>query len=62
VARGETTDESDVDILIDYTDSDIVTLLDFNRINDEFEEVINRKIDLISTFALFNNPSKVESR
>ncbi|MDR1871027.1 MAG: nucleotidyltransferase domain-containing protein [Deltaproteobacteria bacterium] len=59
-ARGEATEASDVDFLIDYTDSTIVTLLDFNRIDNEFEEVINRKIDLISTNAVFNRQSVVD--
>jgi predicted nucleotidyltransferase len=53
-ARGEATEESDVDILIDYTDSKVVSLFDMIRLNDEIKDVINKQIDLISTDGLYN--------
>jgi predicted nucleotidyltransferase len=39
-ARGEATEESDVDFLMDDTDSAKHTLYDFNRINKELKEAI----------------------
>jgi predicted nucleotidyltransferase len=48
-ARGEATEESDVDILIDYTDSEIIGLFDMVRLNNQLESTINKKVDLIST-------------
>jgi predicted nucleotidyltransferase len=59
-ARGEATNKSDVDLLMDKTDSTIVSLLDFNRINRELEEAINLKVDLISSNALFNHLALVD--
>jgi predicted nucleotidyltransferase len=60
-ARGEATEKSDVDILMDYTDSKIHGLWDFNRIEREFEEALKTKIDLITTFQLFFPRNKVQS-
>ncbi|MDR1872699.1 MAG: nucleotidyltransferase domain-containing protein [Deltaproteobacteria bacterium] len=52
-ARGAATEESDVDILIDKTDSILVNLYDFYRINVELDELLKIKVDLISTEALY---------
>jgi predicted nucleotidyltransferase len=53
-ARGESTEDSDVDFLMDYTDSVIVNFYDFVRIADELELILSRDVDLISTSALFS--------
>jgi predicted nucleotidyltransferase len=60
-ARGEATDESDVDFLMDYTGSTIFSFYDFIDISDEFEEKFNKKIDLISTETL-NAPTTKQNR
>jgi predicted nucleotidyltransferase len=52
-ARGEATEESDVDLLMDDSDSTIIGLLDLSRINRELEESIKLKVDLISTGGLY---------
>ncbi|MDR1871438.1 MAG: nucleotidyltransferase domain-containing protein [Deltaproteobacteria bacterium] len=52
-ARGEATEESDVDILMDDPDFNIFTLLDLYQLNDELENKFNKRVDLISTDALF---------
>jgi predicted nucleotidyltransferase len=54
VARGEATEESDVDLLMDYTDSTIVNLFDLYDINKDLSEMIKLNVDLISTDGLFN--------
>ncbi|MDR1872945.1 MAG: nucleotidyltransferase domain-containing protein [Deltaproteobacteria bacterium] len=53
-ARGEATDKSDIDIIIDYTESKIHTFIDFAAIGNDFEEVTNKSVDLISTNSLFS--------
>jgi predicted nucleotidyltransferase len=53
-ARGEAIEESDVDILIDYTDSNVVNLFDIIRLNDEIKDIIKKQIDLVSTDGLYN--------
>jgi predicted nucleotidyltransferase len=53
-ARGEATEESDVDFLMDETDSSIVNIFDLYDINTELAEVMKTKIDLISTYGLFS--------
>ncbi|MDR0675709.1 MAG: nucleotidyltransferase domain-containing protein [Elusimicrobiota bacterium] len=53
-ARGEATEDSDIDFLMDYTDSTIESLYDFIGLNDELEDLLKKDIDLISTEALFH--------
>jgi predicted nucleotidyltransferase len=53
-ARGEATEESDVDFLMDYTDSIIKDLYDLASISDELALILSRDVDLISTDALFS--------
>jgi predicted nucleotidyltransferase len=53
-ARGEATDESDVDILIDYTDSNIKGLFALNGLFEQFEDAIKKEVDLVSTEGLYN--------
>jgi predicted nucleotidyltransferase len=53
-ARGEATDESDIDFLMDYTGATIINFYDFVDIADELEQMFKRKVDLISTDALYS--------
>jgi predicted nucleotidyltransferase len=53
-ARSQATEDSDVDFLLDYTDSILVSLLNFNHLDRELHEVLKKDIDLISTKALYN--------
>ena len=46
VARGENTENSDIDIL--YRLKDTVGLLNLVRIKDSLEEKLNKKVDLVS--------------
>jgi|SRR3989344_3375395 len=50
-ARGEDKEGSDVDILIKRGDQTI-SLLDFVGIKDELEEILNKKVDLVSEAAV----------
>ena len=45
VARGDATDKSDIDILIELRDD--IDLLEFIGIKQELEEVLGRKVDLL---------------
>jgi predicted nucleotidyltransferase len=53
-ARGEATEKSDIDFLMDYTGSNISNLYDYSEVFDSLEQAINKKIDLISTVGLFD--------
>ena len=46
VARGEATDESDVDILVDLPEGS--SLLDLAGLKIDIEEVLNRSVDILS--------------
>ena len=46
MARGETTDESDVDILVEIADENM-SMLDFIRLKMKIEEAIGKKVDLV---------------
>ena len=50
VARGEARDESDVDILVDF--SAPVTLFEFLRLQRHLESVLGRRVDLVTRDAL----------
>lgn len=58
-ARGEERPDSDIDLLVDYTDSDKLSLLDVSRISTGLEDIVHRKIDLIENGFLlpFAQPS-----
>ena len=49
VSRGETTSDSDIDILIDYEGS---MGLEFIDLAEELELILNNKVDLVSKQAL----------
>lgn len=46
VARGEANDDSDVDILVKIFKP--VSLLKFFKLNDELEDALGRKVDLVT--------------
>jgi predicted nucleotidyltransferase len=52
-ARGEATEESDVDFLMDNSDSIALDLCGFIGIANEFEKITNKKVDLITIKALY---------
>jgi predicted nucleotidyltransferase len=53
-ARGDATEESDVDFLMDYTDSKILNLFDINHLDRNLKETFNKEVDLISIDALYS--------
>jgi predicted nucleotidyltransferase len=52
-ARGEATEESDIDFLMDYTNSIAMTFRGFMGISEELKLTFSKKIDLISTSSLY---------
>ena len=46
-SRGEETPDSDVDLLVTYTDSDSVSLMDISRMMVHLGKRINRRVDLV---------------
>jgi predicted nucleotidyltransferase len=52
-ARGEATDESDLDFLIDDSDSKAKTFIGFMDISEELKLTCNKEIDLITTTSLY---------
>ncbi len=46
--RGEEKPESDVDILVEFKDRENKTLLDLVGLELELEEVLNRKVDVLT--------------
>ena len=51
-ARGEATEDSDVDVLIDRTGSAIQNLFDMGGLYDELRESVGKEIDLVTTQTL----------
>ena len=48
VARGEDTENSDIDILYLFNANAMVSLLDLSGIKIDLEEKLNKKVDLVS--------------
>ena len=46
-ARGDERPDSDVDLLVNYTDSDSLSLMDITRMMINLGKNINRKVDLV---------------
>ncbi|MFN0112094.1 MAG: nucleotidyltransferase family protein [Blastocatellia bacterium] len=51
MARGEANEESDIDLLVDFSRRGI-TLLDVVRIERELSEALGRKVDLVTEGAI----------
>lgn len=49
-ARGEDTEISDVDILVEFGDN--LSLIDYMRIELNLEDILNRKVDLVEYRAI----------
>lgn len=51
-ARNEATDDSDVDVLIDRTDSSVKSMFDMGALYNDLCESIGKEVDLVTTYAL----------
>ena len=51
-ARGEATPESDVDILAELEETTTIGMIEFIKIMDDLEDILKRKIDLVTTDGL----------
>lgn len=58
-SRGEETDDSDVDILVQYKDTENISLFTISRIMCSLTKLLNRKVDLVEADGLL--PFAVES-
>lgn len=50
MARGEATEGSDVDFLVDFEPG--ATLVDLARLKEEFESILDREVDVLSSGGL----------
>ena len=51
-SRGEDTPDSDIDILVEYNDSNSISLMTISRIMTSLSKKLNRKIDLVEAGCL----------
>ena len=51
-ARGNATEKSDIDILVDTTGTDLKSLFSLGALYVELEDALNKKIDLITVSSL----------
>ena len=54
-ARGEATEESDLDFLVDTTDTGLTSLLALGALYCDLEEVFQKSIDLITVGSVMQN-------
>ncbi len=52
VAREEFTNDSDIDILVELDNSKIIGMIEYIKIIDALEDILKKKIDLITTDGL----------
>jgi len=57
-ARGDATEESDVDILVDRTGTKLIGLFEMGGLFNDLEEAIGKPIDLITTSSLEQEDTK----
>ncbi len=62
IVRGEFGPDSDIDILIDFEDDAHWGLFEHIQMQRELEEVLGRKVDLISKRAVMNSSNRVLRR
>ena len=60
-ARGEATDDSDVDILVDRDGSLVHTLFQMGGLYDDLENAIQKEIDLVTTQTLEQKRTKANN-
>lgn len=51
-SRGEERADSDIDILVEYSDSDSISLMTISRIITSLSKKLNRKIDIVENGCL----------
>ena len=52
IARGEATDRSDIDILVEFDEHRSIDLFDFSDLNFFLEEILGTKVDLVTETTL----------
>lgn len=57
-ARGTATEDSDIDILIDRTESNIKTAFDLGGLYEDLKEALDSDIDLVTTKTLEQNSTR----
>ncbi len=50
--RGEEREDSDVDILVEFSPSADIDLLDFMRLEERLSEILGKRVDLVMASAL----------
>lgn len=56
-ARGEATDESDIDFLVDTSGTHLKSLISLGALYTELEEALNKPIDLVTISTLEQEPT-----
>lgn len=56
-ARGDATEESDIDFLIDTTGSQLTSLLQLGALCCDLEEIFQKRIDIVTIRAIHQNSS-----
>ncbi len=61
-ARGEETPESDVDILVRYTQNTCLGLFGISALNEKLENLLGKKVDLVDEESLYPRVAKSVNR
>ena len=61
-ARGEATEESDLDFLVDTTGTNLTSLLSLGALYCDLEEVFQKSIDLITVRSVMQNAETASER
>lgn len=59
VLREDFGDDSDVDLLVDFAKDSTVTLFDLEAINNEFESLLRRKVDIVTRRGVMSSENAI---
>jgi predicted nucleotidyltransferase len=62
MARGEATADSDLDVLVDYTDDAQWGLFDHQHMEDELASLAGRRVDLVSRRGLMSSRNELRKQ
>lgn len=62
VLRDDFTDDSDVDVLVEFPDGPTPGLFGFVRMADELEELFGRKVDLVTRASVEQSPNYIRRK
>lgn len=62
VIREDFTPSSDIDVLVTFDENTSYTLFDLINMNDELEDIVGRKVDLLTRYSVENSENYIRKK